>query len=284
MAVILKGREVAESLLLEMSGKINQLKEKNVIPTMAIVRVGENPDDIAYESSITKKATAWGSHVRSWTLKDKATEEEMINLIDSLNEDNEINGVLIFQPFPATINEELIRNKLYPEKDLDGFTTESMQRIYAGKGLGYAPCTAEAVLEILKYYKIPMTGKKALVLGRSLVIGKPVAMMLLSENATITIVHSRTERLKEELSQADIIIASAGAPSIVDKDCVKANQVVIDVGININEEGQLVGDVDFTQVEKIVGAITPVPGGVGAVTTAVLFKHLVDRTWNKQVF
>lgn len=281
MAKLLTGREVAEGIHQEMCSKITELHKKGISPTMAVVRVGEKPDDIAYESSIIRKAAVWGVEIVSRTVSEKSSEEEMKELLQQLNQEDSIHGVLLFQPFPKGIRKDVLEKCLSGKKDLDGFTTDSMNRIYSGGGFGYAPCTAEAVMELLKYYEIPISGKKAVVLGRSLVIGKPVSLMLLQENATLTIVHSKTENLREELRKADIIVSAVGIPKVVEAHCVRSGQTVIDVGINMSDRGQIVGDVDFPEVEKIVDAITPVPGGVGVITTAVLMKHLVNRAWEQ---
>lgn len=277
MAEILKGSAVAAAVNERTSSAVCELKENGVEPTLCIVRVGERPDDLSYERGALKRAEAVGIKVVKKLFPVDVTEEELISAIRAINEDASIHGVLMFRPLPRHINEARVCNALAPEKDMDGITDMSMAGVYAQKPLGYAPCTAQAVIELIDHYGIDLTGKSVAVIGRSLVIGKPVTMMLIKKNATVTVCHTRTKDVSSVTRCADIIVAAAGSAGMVKPDFVHEGQTVIDVGINWSEEKQkIVGDVDFDSVEPIVGRITPVPGGVGGVTTSVLMSHVAE--------
>lgn len=277
MAEILKGSAVAAAVNERTSAAVCELKENGVEPTLCIVRVGERPDDLSYERGALKRAEAVGIKVVKKLFPVDVTEEELISAIRAINEDASIHGVLMFRPLPRHINEARVCNALAPEKDMDGITDMSMAGVYAQKPLGYAPCTAQAVIELIDHYGIDLTGKSVAVIGRSLVIGKPVTMMLIKKNATVTVCHTRTKDVSSVTRCADIIVAAAGSAGMVKPDFVHEGQTVIDVGINWSEEKQkIVGDVDFDSVEPIVGMITPVPGGVGGVTTSVLMSHVAE--------
>lgn len=202
-------------------------------------------------------------------------------MIDRVNKDEEIHGVLLLRPLPKSLNQELIENALDPAKDVDCMTDSSMTGVFTGKTIGFPPCTAQACMEILDHYQIDCTGKRAVIVGRSLIVGKPAAMMLLSKNATVTICHTKTKDMPSVVREADIVIAAAGHQDVIDSSCLRPGQIVIDVGINVNREGKLCGDVEFAQAEPIVDAITPVPGGVGSVTTSVLVGHVVEAAVKK---
>ena len=275
MAELLKGAPVAKAITAQLTQQVEALKEKGVVPTLSIVRVGERPDDISYEKGAMKRCDMCGIAVKNHILPADATEEELLAVIEGINQDPSIHGVLLFRPLPKHINENRVCAALAPEKDMDGITDGSMAGIFSGSGTGYPPCTAQACIEILDHYGIEITGKKATVLGRSNVIGKPVAMLLLQRNATVTVCHTRTKDLPGTCAAAEILIAAAGKAGVVSAQHVSEGQIVLDVGINVTEEGNLVGDVDFATVEPVVSAITPVPAGVGSVTTAVLAKHVV---------
>lgn len=276
MATILKGSEVTSALNEELSARVNALKDKGVEPCLAIVRVGERGDDIAYENGAVKRCEKLGVLVEKTLLSETATQEELLEVIDAINRDSAIHGCLLFRPLPKHINDEIIRNALSPEKDVDGITDGSLVGVFAGTNQGFPPCTAAACMEILKHYGCDLNSKKAVVIGRSLVIGKPVAMMLLKKNATVTICHTKTVDMPSVCREAEILIVAAGRAGIVGSEYFSEGQTVIDVGINVDENGNLCGDVNFEQAEKIVSAITPVPGGVGTVTTSVLAKHVVE--------
>lgn len=276
MAKLLLGKEVNEKLNQELINQVNALKDKGVNPMLAIMRVGENPSDMAYERGALKRAETIGVFAKQFTYDEKITTEQFLQEIKNINEDDKIHGALILRPLPKHIDDDAVRNALDPKKDMDGIGDMSMAGVYAGKPIGYPPCTAEAAIRILKHYDIPIAGKNICVIGRSLVIGRPVSMMLMKENGTVTICHTKTLDMAKIAQGADIIIAAAGVRSNVGAEFVCDDQVIIDVGINFTEEGKMCGDVDFDQVSDKVSAITPVPGGVGAVTTSILMSHVVE--------
>ena len=275
MALILKGKEVADAINQTCAADILALKSKKINPTLALVRLGANPDDLAYEASIIKKAQSIGVQILGCDLDRNVSQQELESHITGFNQDKYVHGILIFRPLPAHLDQQAVLNLIAPEKDVDGVSEISMGKVYAGDKQGFGPCTAESCMAILNHYNIPTQGKKAVVLGRSLVIGKPVSMMLLGQNATVTICHSKTQNLAAECRQADILIAAIGKANFVSDEFVHENQVVIDVGINVDEDGKMSGDVDYAAVEPKVSAVTPVPGGVGTVTTAILMQHVI---------
>lgn len=276
MAEILKGAEVVQALNTTIQSGVEDLKGKGVLPTLAILRVGERGDDISYEKGATKRAETLGVEVRSIVLPENVTTLELGEAVEQLNNDDGVHGVLMFRPLPKHIDEDLIRNMLSPAKDIDGITDLSLAGVFSDTTTGYAPCTAQACMEILAHFNYELSGKKVVVVGRSLVVGKPVAMLLLAQNATVTVAHSRTKDLPSVVKEADIVIACVGRAQMLDASYLSSGQVVIDVGINVTEEGNLVGDVNTDEALDIVHAITPVPGGVGTVTTSVLVKNVVD--------
>lgn len=281
MAIIMKGAEAARAIAGDVAVRTEKLRERGIAPTLAIVRVGENDADVYYERAAMRRCDAVGIDVRNVPLRESVTQEELIAEIKALNEDDGVHGVLIFRPLPRHISDSAVRAELSPEKDVDGITDASLGGVFTGSGKGFAPCTAESVMEILRYYGVELEGKRACVIGRSLVIGKPVSQLLMAENATVTVCHRKTRDLKEETRRADIIVSSAGKAGTVGIGCVSPGQVIVDVGINTDAEGKIVGDVDFSDVEPFVNAITPVPGGVGAVTTAVLVRHVCEAAEGK---
>ena len=274
---LLKGKPVADKINEQTVAMAEKLLSQNIVPTLAILRVGNNPSDVAYEESAVKKAKTLGIHVEKYIMDIKADESDVLDVLKIINDDENIHGVLMFRPLPKGIDEEKVRNHLSAAKDVDGITDAALGGLFTGNMLGFPPCTAEAAMTILKYYGIELAGKKAVVIGRSLVVGKPVAMMLMTQNATVTVCHSRTpkEDLKSACIDADIIICATGKMNTLTEDCVNGKQIVIDVGINFDEDGKMCGDADFEAVKNNVKAITPVPGGVGGVTTALLMHHTV---------
>ena len=285
MAKRLLGKEVNEALVAALQGRTAALREKGVVPTLGIIRLGENPSDLSYEKGATKRAEEVGVAVKNYILPESATKEELLAVIDQVNADDSVHGVLMFRPLPKHLkaDQDEICNRLAPKKDVDSMTHMSNAGVFEGQDLGYAPCTPAACMEILDHYGIDCKGKNAVVIGRSLVVGKPAAMMLMAKNATVTICHTRTVNTAEICKNADIIVTAAGVLNSLTKDFVREGQVVIDVSMNWNPEkitskgkGGMSGDCVFDEVEPIVGAITPVPGGVGAVTTSVLMKHVVE--------
>jgi len=276
MAELLRGADVVAALNEKMIGEIGVLAQKGVSPTLAIVRLGEKPDDISYERNAIKRCETVGVTVRSLVFPLSVPQDELIRSIHALNEDAGVHGVLIFRPLPKHIDEDAVCAALDPGKDVDGITEGSLAGVFTGSGKGFAPCTAEACMAILDHYKIDCKGKRAVVIGRSLVVGKPAAIMLMGRHATVTVCHTRTVDTPAIARSAELLIVAAGKMESLKKEYFSPGQVVIDVGINWNEEkGKLCGDVDFGEAEPIVKAITPVPGGVGTVTTSVLVSHVV---------
>ena len=281
MAKLLLGKEVNASINEEIKAKVETLKAQNITPTLGIIRIGEREDDIAYERGATKRCETLGVAYEKFLLPADVEEEEVLKTIDQVNKSEKIHGVLLFRPLPKHLNEDKIVNALAVEKDVDGITDLSMAGVFMGKDMGYAPCTPSACMKVLDHYGIDCTGKKVVVIGRSQVVGKPAAMMLIKKNATVTVCHTRTVDMPSVAREADIIIVAAGRAGVVGAEYVKPGQTIIDVGINVNAEGKLCGDVDYAAVEPIVDAITPVPGGVGSVTTSVLVGHVVEAAKRK---
>ena len=274
MAKLLLGKEVNASINKEIKAKVETLKAQNITPTLGIIRIGEREDDIAYERGATKRCE--GVAYEKFLLPADVEEEEVLKTIDQVNKSEKIHGVLLFRPLPKHLNEDKIVNALAVEKDVDGITDLSIAGVFMGKDMGYAPCTPSACMKVLDHYGIDCTGKKVVVIGRSLVVGKPAAMMLIKKNATVTVCHTRTVDMPSVVKEADIVVVAAGKAGVIDGSYLREGQIVIDVGINVNEEGKLCGDVNFEEAEKIVEAITPVPRGVGGVTTSILLEHVVD--------
>lgn len=275
MAKQLLGKEVTAEMNARLQGKVTALRGKGMIPCLMIIRVGERPDDIAYEKGAAKRAETIGVDVTKVLLPADVSQEELLKTIDGANKDKDVHGVLLLRPLPKHIDDDMVRAALSPDKDVDGITDGSLAGVFTGEDKGFPPCTAHACMEILDHYGIDCTGKKAVVIGRSLVVGKPAAMMLLAKNATVTVCHTRTKNMPAVCREADIIIAAAGRADVVGKEYFSPGQTVIDVGINFTEDGRMTGDVKFDEATEIVDAVTPVPGGVGTVTTSVLIGHVV---------
>lgn len=271
-----KGAPAAAALMEDLTGRIERLSGAGVTPTLAIVRVGERPDDCAYETGAVKRCEKAGVAVKRFPLPAGCSALELRAVLEHINAVSEIHGCLMLRPLPDPAMEEMACALLDPKKDVDCMTPAALAGVFAGKGWGYPPCTAQACLELLNYYGTDLTGKRAVVVGRSLVIGKPVSMLLQAENATVTMCHTRTVDLPAVCRGAEVLIAAAGRANLLGAAHVSPGQVVLDVGINVDESGKLCGDVKFDEAEPVVSAITPVPGGVGAVTTAVLVKHVVE--------
>ena len=269
----LRGKKVSDGIKEYVSKELETL---SFVPKLAIVRVGENPDDMSYERSATKKLKSFGLDVASYVFPQDISDEAFKKSFKDVNEDDEVTGILLLRPLPRTINEKDIENMIDPKKDLDGISPINIAKVFAGDTTGFSPCTAEAVIEVLKAYDIELTGKRVTVVGRSMVVGKPVSMLLLKENATVTMTHTRTVDLKKTCSDAEIVVAAAGRAKMLNSDYCGQDAVMIDVGINVDENGKLCGDVDYATLDGKASAATPVPGGVGTVTTAVLAKHLIQ--------
>ncbi len=277
MAKLLKGKDVVETLNADLIERVNALKNKGTTPTLGILRVGAREDDLSYERGALKKCQQVGVEVQVTELPEDVSAEVFFDTLEKLNNDIKIHGILMFRPLPKHLDGEKARTLLKAEKDVDGCTDLSLAGVFTNTKLGFAPCTAEAAMEILKYYGIPLSGKKVAVIGRSLVIGRPVAMMLMHENATVTICHTKTVDVPAITRNADIVVVASGQMESVGAEFLREGQTVIDVGISWNDaKGKLCGDVCFDEVEGIVDAITPVPGGVGGVTTSILVKHVVE--------
>ena len=286
MAKQLLGKEVTAAMNERLQARVAALKEKGVTPKLAIVRCGANPSDLSYEKGAESRAALIGVEVEKFLLPEDVTKEALLAQIDAINADDSIHGCLMFRPLPKHLkaDQDEICNRLAAGKDVDCMTDLSNAGVFTGKKLGFAPCTPQACMEILDYYGIDCKGKTAVVIGRSLVVGKPAAMMLMAKNATVTVCHTKTVDTAAIARQADILVSAAGVLGSLTKDYVRPGQVVIDVSINWDEnkpnakggKGGIAGDAKFDEVEPIVEAITPVPGGVGSVTTSVLMKHVVE--------
>lgn len=277
MAERLAGKAVADAMKEELSNKVAELKARGITPKLGIIRVGARPDDLFYEGGAKKTCEAIGMDYEVFEYPADVDQETYENAVAAVGADKAINGILMFAPLPKHLDERKIRALIPVEKDVDCMTVGGAAKVFTDDITGFPPCTPTACMDILKFYNVPLKGKKAVVLGRSMVVGKPLAMLLLRENATVTICHSRTENLPAVCADADVLLAAVGRAKMVTKDFVKPGQVVIDVGINEDPDnpGKYCGDVDYAQVEPIVGRITPVPGGVGSVTTIVLCKQTI---------
>lgn len=275
MGELIKGKPVADAITLEVKNIVEELREENIFPKLKIVRVGERKDDLSYEKSAIKRMQSCGIECEVATLPQDISQNEFIEALKEVNNDESVHGILIFRPLPKQLDENVIKHIISPEKDIDCFNPINVAKMTEGDKTGFAPCTPTAAMEILKYYKIQIKGKRAAVVGRSLVVGKPMALLLTAEDATVTICHSKTENLDKVAAEADILVAAIGKSNMIDENYIKDGAVVIDVGINVDLEGNITGDVYTEKCVEKAGFITPVPAGVGSVTTAVLAKHVV---------
>ena len=275
--LLLKGAPVAAALNEKMAADAEALRARGVTPTLAILRVGEREDDLSYERGAMKRCAQVGVEVKNVVLPGDVDSGTFFKTLDGLNKDDSVHGILMFRPLPKQLDGEAARKLLAPEKDVDGCTDGSLSGVFTNTPLGFPPCTAQAAMEILDFYNIDCAGKRAAVIGRSLVVGRPAALMLMHKNATVTVCHTKTQDMPSVTKQADIVVVAAGRMETIGAEYFKPGAVVIDVGIGWSEEKQkLCGDVRFDEVEPLVSAITPVPGGVGAVTTSVLVSHVVE--------
>ena len=270
----LRGMPVVKQIAADAALQVEELKKKGIEPKLAVVRVGEREDDLSYERGLLKRFDAVGALVESVVFPVDVTQEELEAGIKKLNEDDKVHGILVFRPLPKHLDEEVIKEMVTEMKDVDCMGSANTAHVFAQDGKGHAPCTPQAVIEMLDFYGCDLTGKKAVVVGRSMVVGKPLAQMLLKKNATVTICHTKTADLRAEVKTADFVFACAGVAKMLDASYISEGQVVIDVGINVMD-GKLCGDVDYESVSEIAAAATPVPGGVGTVTTSVLLKHVL---------
>lgn len=269
---LLKGIDVANAMNEQLIEGLKQMGGK--IPQLAVIRVGERPDDLSYERGAVKKMEKIGFGCKSYVFEETVDNDTFQKAFDAINDSPEVDGILLLRPLPRHLDEAAVVNRIRPEKDLDGISPVNLAKVFAGDATGFAPCTAEAVIEMLDYAGIDMTGKKVTVVGRSLVIGKPVAMLLMKKNATVTVCHTKTKDMAAECRAAEVLVAAAGSAKMITADYVGKDAVVIDVGINVDENGKLCGDVNTEDIAANAAVATPVPGGVGSVTTSVLAKHL----------
>lgn len=271
--ITLRGAEVSARLKVQVE---EMLKGLGKVPQLAIVRVGESPDDISYEKGAVKRMISFGLRVKKYPFPEEVSDREFKEAFIEINRDEDIDGILVLKPLPPQIAQEDIDLLIDPLKDLDGISPVNIAKVFSGDSTGFAPCTAEAAMNILKLNNIPLSGRSAVVVGRSMVVGRPLAMLLLQENATVTVCHTQTTDLRDICKRSEILVTAAGCAGLIDHSYVKEGAVVIDVGINVNEKGHLCGDVNFKDIESIAGMATPVPGGIGDVTTAVLARRLVS--------
>ena len=277
MAEVLKGKPVADAIKAELTQKVETLKSKGITPKLGIIRVGARPDDLFYEGGAKKTCTAVGMDSEVFEYPEDIDQASFEKAVLEVGAKKDVNGILMFSPLPKTLDERKIRSLIPVEKDVDCLTIGGAAKVFTDDPTGFPPCTPTACMEMLHHYNIPIKGKKCVVVGRSLVVGKPMAMLLLREHGTVTICHSRTENLPEVCKDAQILVAAVGRAKMVKADFVKPGQIVIDVGINADPDnpGKYCGDVDFAAAEPIVEKISPVPAGVGSVTTSVLCKHTI---------
>ncbi|HHV65262.1 MAG TPA: bifunctional 5,10-methylenetetrahydrofolate dehydrogenase/5,10-methenyltetrahydrofolate cyclohydrolase [Peptococcaceae bacterium] len=275
MSVILEAKPVVQAIENDLLEEVKNLQALGRIPTLGIIRVGEKPDDLYYENTILKKCQKLGINVQIYPLDRNVSLKEFENILRAVNCDSSVHGILIFRPLPEQLDENRIKDLIEPAKDIDCLHSLNLAKVWEGDTSGFVPCTPAAVMEILKYYQISLEGRNAVVIGRSMVVGKPLSMMLLKANATVTICHSKTRNLPQIARQADILVAALGKAKFIDHTYVTENSIVIDVGINDGGDGKICGDVDYEAVKDKVLSITPVPGGVGSVTTTILLKHVI---------
>ena len=273
----LGGKEVADNIVEDLKVKVEELKGKGISPKLAILRVGAREDDLAYERGVLKRFESAGVEVEVTAVDAGISQEDLDKTFDGINNNPKVHGILVFRPLPKGLSDEHMRRTIDSGKDSDFMDIRNMENVLAGVTDAAAPCTAEAVMALIKHYQIETKGKKVTVVGRSLVIGKPAALLLTTANATVTVCHTKTVNIEEECRNADIIVACCGVAKMITEKYVKPGQIVIDVGMNVDEEGRLCGDVDYEKVSEIADAVTPVPGGVGSITTAILLKHVVDN-------
>ena len=273
--VKLTGKPVVEHLRGNIKARVAELKDRNIVPTILIIRVGNKEDDVFYERSILKNCSILGIEGRVNELPKNVLMEELTKIIEDANDDNSIHGIMMFRPLPEHLNQKEILEKMNPKKDIDGMTPVNLEKIFEGDDSGFSPCTPKAVIEMLKYYDIPLQGSNVVVAGRSQVVGKPLAMLLLKENATVTICHSKTKNMSSITSNADIVVAAIGKAKFMNEEYFTESSIVIDVGVNDDGNGKICGDVDYDNTFGKVKALTPPTGGVGTITTTILLEQAV---------
>ena len=275
MGTRLEGKPVVQFLRDDLKQRVGKLAEKGIIPTVLIIRVGEREDDVSYERGILKNCELLEIKSKVLQLPIEIALDRLVEIIEAANRDIDVHGIMIFRPLPAHLDPEVLSKTISPEKDIDCMSPVNLEKVFEGNANGFAPCTPKAVIELLKYYNIPLKGANVVVAGRSLVVGKPLAMLLLDENATVTICHSRTKEMTEITASADIVVASIGKAKFMSEKYFKPESIVVDVGINDAGDGKICGDVDFGSVFDKVTAITPAVGGIGTITTTILLSHVV---------
>ena len=277
LSELLKGAPAASTLDERTRKKVEKLKALGIAPCVAMLRTGEDEGALSYERGAEKRCDKVGIIVRKIVLPTDVTQSDLLDTVRSLNEDKTVHGILLFRPLPPAIDEKEVCSAVAPQKDVDGITPSSMLKAYSGVGEGFIPCVAAAVTELLGFYNIPIAGKRAVVIGRSLAVGRPVSMLLMNEDATVSVCHTKTQNLAEVSRNADIVVTAAGAGERFGRECFRAGQTVVDIGITWSESKQkLVGDVNFDEVAPLVSAISPVPGGVGSMTSAILAHHVAQ--------
>lgn len=277
---ILKGADVVSAMNAAMKEEL--LTHSGPVPKLAVVRIGEKPDDLSYERGAKKRMETIGIQMESFVFPETITNERFQKEFDRINQDPSLDGILLLRPLPPHLDEKAIENRIQPEKDVDSISPFNLSKVFAGDDTGFAPCTAEAVLCMLDYADIPLEGKRVTIIGRSMVVGRPLSMLFLKRNATVTICHTKTVNLKEACQSAEILAVCAGKPNMLPGSYVGKGAVILDVGIHVDENGRLCGDVDFNSLPDTVSYVTPVPGGVGTVTTSVLAKHVILAAKRKQ--
>lgn len=280
MAQIIDGKAISKAIKDELKEKVAEYKAQGIEITLAVIQVGNNPASTVYVGNKKKACEYIGIRSLAYELEENITEEELLNLIKDLNNKDDVDGILVQLPLPEHISEKKVIETIDPKKDVDGFHPMNVGALSIGDE-GFISCTPYGIIELLKRSDIEIAGKECVIVGRSNIVGKPISMLLLRENGTVVITHSKTKDLKEVTKRADILVAAIGKPKFITADYVKEGATVIDVGINRNEDNKLCGDVDFESVEKIAGAITPVPGGVGPMTIAMLMKNCVEAVEKK---
>ena len=275
---IMKGAEVIASMKEKLLKEVEMIRSHGIEPTMDIVRVGARPEDLAYERGARKRIEGLGIKFIVTELPEDIRQKDFEAEFRKVNDDPEINGIMLFRPLPEHLDETPVDLMINPVKDMDCMSPVNIAKVFSGDETGFAPCTPEAVMDMLDFYDIDLKGKRVTIVGRSMVVGKPLSMLMLKKHATVTICHTRTVDLAETCRNAEIVAAAAGKANMITADMVSDGSIVVDVGINVDEDGKLCGDVAYDEVEKKASYISPVPGGVGGVTSSVLAKHVIIAT------
>lgn len=273
--ILMKGAEVNAAMKERMINRVDALKKKGVQPVINIVRIGNRSDDLAYERGARKRMESVGVEMKITELPEDISQADFVKAFRKVNEDKTVHGIMLFRPLPKHLDESEIASIINPIKDVDCMSPVNIAKVFMGDEGVFAPCTAKAVMEMLAHYEVDLSGKNVAIVGRSMVVGKPLAMLMLKKNATVTVCHTRTVDLAEKCRRADVIVAAAGRAGMITGDMISRGTIVVDVGININEEGKFCGDVEFESVEPQASYISPVPGGVGGVTSSVLASHVI---------